>query len=179
MTLVVLTGGARAGKSALALELASRWDGPVAVVATAEARDEEMASRIERHRSTRPASWTTVEEPVALREAIEGLPERQLAIVDCLTLWVANLLERGDSEDTIVDEARAVADASAAREAPVIAVTNEVGLGVVPVTPLGRAYRDVLGAVNREFVARADHAGLVVAGRVLRLETAGTLTGWA
>ena len=179
MTLVVLTGGARAGKSALALELAGRWDGDVVFVATAEAQDEEMRARIERHRTTRPPSWTTVEEPVALREALESLAGSQLVVVDCLTLWVANLLERRDSEDDIVAEACTVADIAAARSAPVIAVTNEVGLGVVPATPLGRTYRDVLGAVNREFVARADDAGFVVAGRVLRLDVPVAFTGWA
>jgi adenosylcobinamide kinase / adenosylcobinamide-phosphate guanylyltransferase len=169
VSLVVLTGGARAGKSALALRYASRWDGPIAYVATAEGRDEEMARRIERHRAERPGDWLTVEEPHALREALEGLGER-LAIVDCLTLWVANLLERGDGEQAILEEAREAAAVAAARPAPTIVVTNEVGLGVVPATPLGRAYRDLLGSVNRVFVDRAEDARLVVAGRALRLD---------
>jgi adenosylcobinamide kinase/adenosylcobinamide-phosphate guanylyltransferase len=169
MTLVVLTGGARAGKSALALRYAARWQGPVAYVATAEGRDEEMARRIERHRAERSADWLTVEEPLALREALEGLGGR-LAIVDCLTLWVANLLERGDGEQAILEDARETAAVAAAREAPTVVVTNEVGLGIVPATPLGRTYRDVLGSVNRVFVERADEARLVVAGRALALE---------
>jgi adenosylcobinamide kinase/adenosylcobinamide-phosphate guanylyltransferase len=169
VSLVVLTGGARAGKSALALRYASRWGGPVAYVATAEGRDEEMARRIERHRGERPGDWLTVEEPLALREALEGLGGR-LAIVDCLTLWVANLLERGDGEQAILEEAMETAEVAAARPAPTIVVTNEVGLGVVPATPLGRSYRDLLGSVNRVFVERAEDARLVVAGRALRLE---------
>jgi adenosylcobinamide kinase/adenosylcobinamide-phosphate guanylyltransferase len=169
VSLVVLTGGARAGKSALALRYASRWDGPVAYVATAERRDEEMARRIERHRAERPADWLTVEEPLALREALGGLGGR-LAIVDCLTLWVANLLERGDGEQAILEEATETAEVAAARPAPTIVVTNEVGLGVVPATPLGRSYRDLLGSVNRVFVERSEDARLVVAGRALRLE---------
>jgi adenosyl cobinamide kinase/adenosyl cobinamide phosphate guanylyltransferase len=162
MSLVVLLGGARAGKSALALELAGRWDGPVAYIATAEPGDDEMARRIERHRAERSPGWTTIEEPLALRDALGGLDTRTLAVVDCLTLWVANVLARGDS---VSDEAEAVATLAAERLAPVIVVTNEVGLGIVPATPAGREYRDVLGAVNAAFVRRADDAAFVVAGR--------------
>jgi adenosyl cobinamide kinase/adenosyl cobinamide phosphate guanylyltransferase len=167
--MTVLLGGARAGKSSVALELARRWDGGVAFVATAEAGDEEMAARIARHRSERPESWTTVEEPLELLHTIEGLPT-QLVVVDCLTLWVANLLGRGDGAHAVEAEAERVASALAWRNAPSIVVTNEVGLGVVPPTPLGREYRDVLGGVNRTFVAHSTRAALVVAGRLLPLD---------
>ena len=166
MSLVVLVGGARAGKSALAVKLAREWDGPVVYVATAEAGDDEMALRISRHRDERPAEWRTIEEPVALREALEAVGTDAYAIVDCLTLWVANLLERGDD---VVAEAEAAAEIAATRDAPTIVITNEVGLGIVPATSLGREYRDVLGAVNAAFVSRADEAVLVVAGRTLPL----------
>jgi adenosylcobinamide kinase / adenosylcobinamide-phosphate guanylyltransferase len=177
--LVVLVGGARAGKSTLAAELAGRWEGPVAYVATAEARDEEMRARIGRHRAERPAEWTTVEEPLGLLGVLVGLDDGALAVVDCLTLWVANLLERGDSDQAIVDEAEAVAAAARARAAPVVVVTNEVGLGVVPATPSGRAYRDLLGRVNSTFVGHADRAAFVVAGRLLPLEPPAALGDWA
>jgi adenosylcobinamide kinase / adenosylcobinamide-phosphate guanylyltransferase len=172
LTLVVLLGGARAGKSSLALELASRWNGPVTYIATAEARDEEMAARIALHRAGRPESWSTVEEPVTIGEVLEALPDGQAAIVDCLTLWVSNVLERGDEHDAILAEADAIARRAAARAAPVIAVTNEVGLGIVPANPLARSYRDLLGAVNRAFVAQSERAALVVAGRLLTLDDA-------
>jgi adenosyl cobinamide kinase/adenosyl cobinamide phosphate guanylyltransferase len=162
MSLVVLLGGARAGKSALAVQLAGRWHGPVAYIATAEPGDEEMTQRIEHHRAERSPDWTTIEEPLALRDALAGLDSRALAVVDCLTLWVANLLARDAS---VLDEAEAVAELASDRLAPVIVVTNEVGLGVVPATPAGRAYRDVLGAVNAAFVRRASDAAFVVAGR--------------
>jgi adenosylcobinamide kinase/adenosylcobinamide-phosphate guanylyltransferase len=177
--LAVLVGGARAGKSALAADFARRWEGPVAYVATAEARDEEMRSRIEMHRAGRPAEWTTVEEPLQLREVLVGLDDGALAVVDCLTLWVANLLERGDTEQEIVAEAVAVAAAARARAAPVLVVTNEVGLGIVPATPSGRAYRDLLGRVNSTFVEHADRAALVVAGRLLQLDSPAALEDWA
>jgi adenosyl cobinamide kinase/adenosyl cobinamide phosphate guanylyltransferase len=169
VSLTVLLGGARAGKSAAALELAARWDGEVVFLATAEARDHEMAERIARHRAERPQAWTTVEEPLELAAALRGL-DSQLVIVDCLTLWVANLLGRGEGAEAILAQGEAVAAAAADRAAPVVAVTNEVGLGIVPDTPLGRAYRDLLGGVNRAFVERAERAALVVAGRLLPLE---------
>jgi adenosyl cobinamide kinase/adenosyl cobinamide phosphate guanylyltransferase len=166
VSLVVLLGGARAGKSALAVSLAERWHGPVAYVATAEAGDSEMARRIELHRAERSQSWTTIEEPVALRGALGKLAADTFAIVDCLTLWVANVVARGDA---VLAEAEAVAELAAARAAPVVVVTNEVGLGVVPATALGREYRDLLGAVNATFVRHATDAAFVVAGRALPL----------
>jgi adenosylcobinamide kinase / adenosylcobinamide-phosphate guanylyltransferase len=166
VSLVVLLGGARAGKSALAVELGARWNGEVAYIATAEAGDDEMARRIEQHRVERPARWTTIEEPLALREALSSVDDAVLAIVDCLTLWVANLTARNEP---VLAEAEAIAEQAATRAAPTIVVTNEVGLGVVPGTPLGREYRDVLGAVNAAFVRRATDAAFVVAGRPLAL----------
>jgi adenosyl cobinamide kinase/adenosyl cobinamide phosphate guanylyltransferase len=168
VSLVLLLGGARAGKSAAAQRLAERWDGPVTFVATAEALDEEMAARIARHRRERPAGWTTVEEPLALREAVAAVDSGSAAIVDCLTLWVANTLGRDD--EAVLAEAADTAELAAAHAAPVIVVSNEVGLGIVPANAEARAYRDRLGAVNRVFAERAETAALVVAGRLLRLE---------
>lgn len=170
MTLVVLVGGARAGKSALAVELAARSSTSVTYIATAEARDDEMATRIERHRAERPLEWLIVEEPLALRSALEELATEHTAVVDCLTLWVSNLLDRGDERRSILAEATAAADAAAARRSPVVVVTNEVGLGIVPANALARTFRDVLGDVNRVFVARADEASFVIAGKRIRLE---------
>jgi adenosylcobinamide kinase/adenosylcobinamide-phosphate guanylyltransferase len=172
MSLVLLIGGARAGKSTLALELARRWGGGGVFSATAEARDDEMSARIAAHRAQRPKDWRTVEEPLKLLSALESLAVDDYAIVDCLTLWVANLLERGDSNDDILAEAERVAELAAARVSQVTVVTNEVGLGVVPATPLGRAYRDLLGGVNHAFAERASTAYLVVAGRALTLAAA-------
>jgi len=159
MSLVLLVGGARSGKSSLAVRLATETGVPVVFVATGEARDDEMADRIARHRAERPEGWQTVEEPLALGAALETAPRDACVVVDCLSLWVANLLEQGQEPELRVP----------LRDGPTIAVTNEVGLGIVPVTPLGRAYRDVLGRVNAAWAAAADEAYFVVAGKALRL----------
>lgn len=164
MSLTFLLGGARSGKSALALELGRRWDGPVTVVATAEPRDEEMAERIRLHREERPTGWTTVEEPVELVSAIELAPADAAVIVDCVSLWVANVL------DLDVEGLNERAVAAARQRARAIVVSNEVGLGIVPVSELGRHYRDVLGRVNTQWAAAADEAFLVVAGKMLLLQ---------
>jgi adenosylcobinamide kinase/adenosylcobinamide-phosphate guanylyltransferase len=168
--LAVLIGGARSGKSALALERAASAE-DVVFVATGEARDEEMATRIERHRRERPGHWKTVEETLALREAVESADSGACLVVDCLTLWVANLVEAGRTDDEIEAEATEVARAAAERPGATIVVTNEVGLGVVPDTPIGRRYRDVLGRVNALFVSMADEALFVVAGRAISLHS--------
>ena len=162
MPLVFLLGGARSGKSSLAVRLAEGHE-PVVFLATGEPGDEEMAERIAHHRAERPGHWQTVEEPVRLREAIEAAPPDACLIVDCLSLWVANVIERDGVDD-------AAADAAVARPGLTIAVSNEVGLGLVPMEPLGRAYRDTLGRVNAVWADRAERAYFVVAGRALPLE---------
>jgi adenosylcobinamide kinase / adenosylcobinamide-phosphate guanylyltransferase len=167
VSLTFLVGGARSGKSALAVALAAAWAGPVAVIATGEARDEEMAERIRLHRAERPQEWATVEEPLELGAALAAVDPAAAVIVDCLSFWVANLLERGDDVESCSEQAVASARA---RSALTVVVSNEVGLGVVPVSELGRRYRDVLGRVNQQWAAAADEAALVVAGRKLRLQ---------
>ena len=166
MALVFLVGGARSGKSRLALRLAEDHGRPVVFIATGEAGDEEMTERIARHRADRPSEWLTVEEPLRLRESLEAVPAESCVIVDCLSLWVANLLERGND---VEDAATAAANVAADRASPTIAVSNEVGMGVVPATPLGRTYRDVLGRVNAIWAEAADESYLVVAGKALKL----------
>jgi adenosylcobinamide kinase/adenosylcobinamide-phosphate guanylyltransferase len=164
MTLVLLIGGARSGKSRLALERAEREGAPVSFIATGEAFDAEMAERIERHKAERPDAWATIEEPVELERALGSVPDGATAIVDCLSLWVANVFESRP-----VEELSAAAHVAAARPGLTIVVTNEVGLGIVPDNALARAYRDALGRVNAQWAAAADEAHLVVAGRTLAL----------
>jgi adenosyl cobinamide kinase/adenosyl cobinamide phosphate guanylyltransferase len=169
MALTLLLGGARSGKSALAVRRARSLDAPVVFIATAEAGDEEMAERIARHRAERDAVWSTVEAPLAPAAALEEAPAEACVIVDCLSLWVANLLERGLGEDEIVELGAEAAGLAAGRAGPTIAVSNEVGMGVVPEYELGRRYRDALGRVNAIWAERAGAALLVVAGQVLAL----------
>ena len=168
MSLLLLLGGARSGKSALAVELAAQGRAAVVFLATGEAHDDEMTERIARHRDERPAGWTTVEEPHALAAAVSAVPAEACLVVDCLSLWVANVLDRGAA--AVEAEGEEAAAFAAARPGLTIAVSNEVGMGVVPPTPLGRSYRDVLGRVNATWARAATDAYLVVAGRVLRLE---------
>jgi adenosyl cobinamide kinase/adenosyl cobinamide phosphate guanylyltransferase len=179
MALTLLLGGAAAGKSRLAVRLAAAWGGPVVVIATAEPRDEEMAERIRRHREQRPSEWSTVEEPVDLEAALASVPHEAQALVDCLTLWVSNLVERGLSDEDVEDRARKAASLAASRTSGTVAVTNEVGSGVVPANPLARRYRDLLGGVNAIWAEAADRVGLVVAGRVLPLAGPEALLGGA
>jgi adenosyl cobinamide kinase/adenosyl cobinamide phosphate guanylyltransferase len=169
MGLTLLTGGARSGKSTLAVRMASRSDAPVVFVATAEPRDEEMAERIAEHRAARPDNWTTVEEPVDVVGAISGAAGDAFVVIDCLTVWVSNLLEHGSDREDILVRAEEVAKAAASHAAPVVVVTNEVGSGIVPMNPDTRAYRDLMGAVNATFGAAAERVLLVVAGRAIPL----------
>ncbi len=177
--LVLILGGARSGKSRRAEQLARDLGGRVTFLATAEARDGEMKNRIEAHRAARPAGWRTLEEPLDLPRAVEGAAgESDVLLVDCLTLWVSNHLCRvldpegsegwyraieGLAQDLESAIAR-VAEVLRTSEATLLVVSNEVGLGLVPATPLGRAYRDLLGGVNRCLAAEADQVLLMVAG---------------
>jgi adenosylcobinamide kinase / adenosylcobinamide-phosphate guanylyltransferase len=172
VALTVLLGGARSGKSRLAVELAVASGSPVTFVVTGEALDDEMAARIAAHRAERPADWLTVEEPYALEEAVSAADPARTLVVDCLTLWTANALARDGKPDRVLEAATRAAAAAARREALTIAVSNEVGLGIVPIEPLGRVYRDLLGSVNYAWVEASADAALVVAGRALRLAAA-------
>ena len=130
MGLVFLTGGARSGKSRLAIELASRRRGPVVVLATAEALDEEMKERIRKHREQRPPGWATVEEPVELERAIRAAPVESYLVIDCLSLWVANLMGRELPPDQILARSRAAASLAAVRGTGTVAVSNNCNVPV-------------------------------------------------
>jgi len=172
MAMTLLLGGAASGKSRSAAALAARTGRSVTVIATAEALDDEMAARIARHRRERPQGWAVIEEPLDLTGAVERA--RGATIVDCLTLWVSNLLGDDLGDEEIADRAAAAAKACAVRPEPTIVISNEVGSGIVPMHPLARQYRDVLGRVNAMFADEADVVALMVAGRAVRLST--TLT---
>ena len=169
MSLTLLLGGARSGKSSLAVEIGRRYDGPVSFVATAPAIDSDMRQRIERHRAERPADWTTVEAPIELSDALRSTGDDDLVIIDCLTLWVSNLMYAGRSDDQVRDAAASTSAVAAARTGQVVAVSNEVGMGIHPDTPLGRRYRDLLGWVNQTWAATSTTSLLLVAGKAIEL----------
>ena len=170
-TSTLILGGARSGKSAYALHLARGKRRRVAFVATAEPLDRDMAVRIERHRRERPSSWLTVEEPVELVPALRRLAGRaDLVVVDCLTLWVSNLLQRKMIDEPILAEADALAKLMDERQFSLVLVSNEVGLGVHPETAQGLRFRDLLGLVNQRVAAAADQVLLMVAGYPLTLK---------
>jgi len=168
--LTFLVGGARSGKSALAEQLGRVHDGPVTYIATCPRipGDDELAGRIARHRAERPAAWATIEEEVALAAAIRDAGEA-MAIVDCLTTWVGNLLHHRWDVDRITEASEVALDAATERNGPTVVVSNEVGLGIVPADLATREYRDVLGQINRMWAAAADRALFLVAGRALAL----------
>lgn len=164
---MLVTGGARAGKSRFAQALAQRLGGDgVSFLATAEPLDEEMRERILQHRRERPSAWETLEVPLevpqALRRAGHGV-----VLLDCLTLWVSNLLLRGRE---VREEVERLLEAARGSGKTLVVVSNEVGMGLVPENPLGRRYRDLLGAANQRLAQEAQEVYLVVAGLPLRLK---------
>jgi adenosyl cobinamide kinase/adenosyl cobinamide phosphate guanylyltransferase len=167
MGLTLLLGGARSGKSSLAVATARRHDA-VTYIATAPPLDTDMVARIARHREERPAQWTTIEEELDLAGAL-ARAGGSFVIIDCLTLWTSNLLWHGADDDEVFTRAGATSELAARRAAPTIAISNEVGLGVHPETEAGRRYRDVLGRVNQMWAAAADTALLLVAGQAIPL----------
>ncbi|HVS47805.1 MAG TPA: bifunctional adenosylcobinamide kinase/adenosylcobinamide-phosphate guanylyltransferase [Candidatus Dormibacteraeota bacterium] len=173
MPFTLLLGGARSGKSAMAERFAIESGDSVTFIATGEPLDDEMAARIARHRDDRPAAWRTIEAPLDLLTAVRSTSPGDFLVVDCLTLWVSNLLEKGKAAAEIGVAAKDVVEELSRRQG--VVVSNEVGLGIVPANELARAFRDVLGAVNTIFAGSAERAVLMVAGRALDLGSAGSV----
>ncbi|MCH8940007.1 MAG: bifunctional adenosylcobinamide kinase/adenosylcobinamide-phosphate guanylyltransferase [Chloroflexi bacterium] len=175
--LTLVLGGVRAGKSSYAQKLAMEG-GRVLFVATAEAGDQEMAERIQAHKNNRPADWDTLEEPLNLAAALGPLlNDYDTVLIDCLTLWVSNLLLRDEDATGLKDIPTLAQELLALYkrgQASWIVVSNEVGLGVVPPTEMGRAYADELGRVNQMVAAEADAVYYMVAGLSLNLKALDT-----
>lgn len=167
--IAVICGGARSGKSAWAVETGLRHGHPVTYVATSPRidGDDDLAARIAAHQAERPPDWATIEAETELTAALRNADG--LVIVDCLTVWVGNMMHHGADETQILQHTAQAIEAAQARSGNTVLVTNEVGLGVVPANDLARTYRDVLGRVNQAWVAHADHSYLLVAGKVLPL----------
>lgn len=180
----LILGGARSGKSALAERLAAASGKEVIYVATSHAGDAEMAARIDHHRARRPATWRTVEEPTALAATLrEWCAPQRIVLVDCLTLWLTNLLFGGQHEQTQVGRIALPpqfpaerADLLAWLEAPaagdVVFVSNEVGMGIVPLGAISRAFVDEAGRLHQDVAARCDRVAFVAAGLPLTLKGA-------
>jgi adenosylcobinamide kinase/adenosylcobinamide-phosphate guanylyltransferase len=176
--LIFVTGGARSGKSRLAQAMAEKAPGRKLYIATARARDNdaEMAERIRKHREARGTEWDTAEgpdDPASILMGLAGLegPENYGAVlIDCLTLWLSNRMEAGADDPEIIEEARVLAAVCKKAPATVIAVSNEVGLGIIPENALARRFRDLAGLVNQTFAAEAEEAYLAASGLPLRLK---------
>jgi adenosylcobinamide kinase/adenosylcobinamide-phosphate guanylyltransferase len=170
-SITLVLGGVRSGKSRYAQQLAER-ESRVIFVATAEASDDEMHRKIERHRRDRPAEWITVEEPLELVQVLaEKALDCDVMVVDCLTVFAANLLEiEGDDQSAIEQRVEALCVALQSASCSVVLVSNEVGSGVVPAYPMGRRYRDLLGEINQSVARIADDVVLMVAGLPLALK---------
>ena len=171
--LVFIAGGARSGKSAYALRRASTGPGcpgRKVYIATAQALDAEMAARIDAHRFDRGGEWETVEEPLDVAAAVAGLGAGSAIVIDCLTLWLSNLLHSGMDDEKIKEAALSLAKTCAASPSLVIAVSNEVGQGLVPENPLARRFRDLSGWMNQRMAAKAAEAWLVACGIPLKLK---------
>lgn len=163
----LILGGVRSGKSREALRLAamSPRGSRGAFLATAQALDADMGSRIARHQAERPQGWTTLEEPYDVVAALERLARQaDIVVLDCLTLWTANLLLRGDKESAILAAAEGLADFIARRRVSLLIVSNEVGAGVHPPSDVGLRFRDSLGGVNQRIASAVDRVTYMVAG---------------
>ena len=161
----LILGGVRSGKSLRALSLAKESGGSIAFLATAQGRDGNMKARIARHQAERPRDWVTIEESFDLVSACRRLAgHHDLVIIDCLTLWVSNLMLRGDRDETVLAEADGLAQLMIGRDISFIVVSNEVGSGVHPATEVGLRFAELLGVVNQRVAAAADRVTLMVSG---------------
>lgn len=167
MAIILITGGARSGKSRRAEARTRASPGRPVYIATAEALDAEMAERIARHRARRGDDWIERETPLNLTQALNETDGGGARLVDCLTLWLSNQLHAGRNSS---DEAALLADTLKRQTSPVILVTNEVGLGIVPDNALARAFRDAAGQLNQTIASVADEVEFVVAGLPMKVK---------
>ncbi|AWM06705.1 bifunctional adenosylcobinamide kinase/adenosylcobinamide-phosphate guanylyltransferase [Bradyrhizobium symbiodeficiens] len=167
MAIILITGGARSGKSRRAEMRTRAFPGQPVYVATAEALDAEMEARIAKHRARREADWIEREVPLDLVPALVATDGGGARLVDCLTLWLSNLLH---AERNWEHEVNALAAALPSLKSPVVFVTNEVGLGIVPDNALARRYRDAAGIMNQVIAAASDEVEFVVAGLPMKLK---------
>jgi adenosylcobinamide kinase/adenosylcobinamide-phosphate guanylyltransferase len=169
--LTFITGGARSGKSRLGEELALKQGEPLLYVATGQPGDGEMAERIRRHQQRRGPAWQTIEEPLDLLGVLTGHDGWFKAVlVDCITLWLTNMMFTHDGNEAVLDRVRELATAVKTLKIPLILVSNEVGMGIVPDNELARRFRDLAGEANEILAAAADEVYVTFSGIPLKLK---------
>lgn len=163
--LIFITGGCRSGKSRFALDCANRHFSKKLYLATCEVLDEEMAQRVEMHKKMRGPEWQTIEEPIEIFEKIRQCEnEVEVILFDCITLWLSNLLMKWDDEQKIKGEVERLLETVKRSPSSFILVSNEVGMGIVPVDPLSRRFRDLAGWVNQKMAESVDTVVFMVSG---------------
>jgi adenosylcobinamide kinase / adenosylcobinamide-phosphate guanylyltransferase len=169
--MIFITGGCRSGKSRYALDYANRHFSQKVYLATGETLDEEMARRVEHHRRTRGPDWQTVEEPLEIANRIRQYGDRtEVILVDCLTLWLSNLLMKSIDDEAIMSEVAQLIAAIRECQATLLIVSNEVGMGIVPAEPLARRFRDLAGMANQRIAEAAETVIFMVSGMPLLLK---------
>ena len=167
----LITGGARSGKSRFAESLALKQGEPLLYIATAGIGDREMSERIARHQERRGSVWQTIEEPYDLAGVLKGHDGWfKASLVDCVTLWLTNLLLKYEDKDTVLEEVRRTAVSFTTLSTPLILVSNEVGMGIVPDNPLGRTFCDLSGETNEILAAAAEEVYVTFSGLPLKLK---------
>lgn len=168
---IFITGGCRSGKSRFALDYANRHYLKKIYLATCEPLDEEMVRRIELHKKARGSEWQTVEEPIAIVDRARQLGMKdQVILVDCITLWISNLLMKWDDEAKIMKEVEQLLEAVNKNPSSFIFVSNEVGMGIVPAEPIARRFRDLAGTINQRIGEVADTMVFMISGIPLFLK---------
>ena len=170
----LVLGGIKSGKSRYAETIASQWKGPKHLIATATANDDEMQARIERHKKERDAQFDVVEEPIYLGDAISQRNNSECLVVDCLTLWITNLLLMSDGNTSFEIERASFLDAVKTSSSRILIVSNESNMGIIPLGELSRRYCDEIGLIHQELGALCDEVFLMVAGIPLQVKPGNT-----
>lgn len=169
--LILITGGCRSGKSRYALDYANQHFSKKMFLATCQAPDEEMVRRVEEHKKLRGPEWLTIEEPIEIADQMKRYGNGvEVILLDCLTLWLSNLLLKGDNDSKIMEETDRLIQTLRERRTSVIIVSNEVGMGIVPVDPLSRRFRDLSGMANQRIAGEADEVIFMVSGMSIFLK---------
>jgi len=169
--IILITGGARSGKSLLGEQLAENFGAPRAYIATGEAGDREMEERIERHRLRRDSSWRTIEEPCDLTGAIRRNDSLfKVMLVDCITLWLSNLLLKYDDPRKVMGEVKNLASSISSLSTPLVLISSEVGMGIISDNRLARIFCDLSGEANQLLAKSADEVHVTISGLPLRLK---------